>query len=59
MVNNLTKPFRVRDRRQLVPLSVDALQRYGMQAFDQFQRTAGIGLLETTIELLAGEGAQV
>src|SRR5215468_6841255 len=31
----------------------------GMDAFDQFQRTAGIGLLETTKELLAGEGAQV
>jgi len=31
----------------------------GMDAFDQLQRTAGLGLLETTIELLAGEGAQV
>jgi hypothetical protein len=31
----------------------------GMDAFNQFQRTAGIGLLETTIELRAGEGAQV
>ena len=31
----------------------------GMEAFDQFQRTAGLGLLETTRELLAGEGAQV
>src|SRR4029453_4067130 len=31
----------------------------GMDAFDQFQRTAGIGLLETPIELLAGEGAKV
>jgi hypothetical protein len=31
----------------------------GMNAFDQFQRTAGIGLLETTIELLAGEGAEL
>jgi hypothetical protein len=31
----------------------------GMDAFDQFQRTAGIGLLKTTLELLAGEGAKV
>jgi hypothetical protein len=31
----------------------------GMEAFHQLQSTAGIGLLETTIELLAGEGAQV
>jgi hypothetical protein len=31
----------------------------GMEALNQFQRTAGIGLLETTIELRAGEGAQV
>jgi hypothetical protein len=31
----------------------------GMDALDQLQRTAGIGLLETTIELLAGEGAKV
>jgi hypothetical protein len=31
----------------------------GMEAFDQLQRTTGIGLLETTIELLAGEGAKV
>src|SRR5215475_2189864 len=30
----------------------------GMEAFDQLQRTAGIDLLETTRELLAGEGAQ-
>jgi hypothetical protein len=30
-----------------------------MNTFDQFQRPAGIGLLETTIELLAGEGAKV
>jgi len=31
----------------------------GMETFDQFQRPAGRGLLETTIELLAGEGAKV
>ena len=31
----------------------------GMEAFDQFQRIAGIGLLEATIALLAGEGAKV
>jgi hypothetical protein len=31
----------------------------GMDAFDQFHRAAGVGLLETTQELLAGEGAQV
>jgi hypothetical protein len=30
-----------------------------MEAFDQLQRTAGIGLRETTIALLAGEGAKV
>jgi hypothetical protein len=27
----------------------------GMDTLDQFQRTAGVGLLETTIEVLAGE----
>ena len=31
----------------------------GREAFDQLQRTAGLGLLETPIALLAGEGAQV
>lgn len=30
-----------------------------METFDQFQSPPGLGLLETTIELLAGEGAQV
>jgi hypothetical protein len=30
-----------------------------MDAFNQVQRTAGIGLLETTIELLAGNGVKV
>jgi hypothetical protein len=31
----------------------------GREAFDQLQRTAGRGLLETPREWLAGEGAQV
>jgi hypothetical protein len=30
-----------------------------MKAFDQFQRAAGIGLLETALELLAGERAEL
>jgi hypothetical protein len=31
----------------------------GMDALDQFQRTAGIGFLKPTIVLLAGEGAEL
>ena len=31
----------------------------GMDAFDQPERTAGVGLLKTAIELLARKGTQV
>ena len=50
-------------QRQHVSHFADALAlsqgQQGMDAFDQFQRTAGIGLLETAIELLAGERAEL
>ena len=37
----------------------DTIGYEDMEAFDQLQRIAGIGLLEATIALLAGEGAKV
>jgi len=33
--------------------------KQGMDAFDELQRAIGVGLLETAIELLAGERVQV
>jgi hypothetical protein len=52
----LTKRQHLSHFADTLPLSQG---KEGMEAFDQFQRAAGVGLLKTAIELLAGERAEL
>ena len=52
----LTERQHVRDFSDALPLSQG---QQGMDTFDQLQGTAGVGLLESTIELFAGKRAEV